>query len=755
MSAMGLSVGMNKSPSALAGSGGWQHTPPIRPNPNDPKADRFDGDRIEYVRSRWHAQDMSLIPYHRQVEENVRMILGRQWDVWSPVLGQYVDVTRWMTEDERRWRQRPVFNKLLHWFMLTHARLTENPPIITFQPSTADRVDAMLSEAMDTIFKTLWHDTEMLDNIDRLFAVLVPGGQAFLKSYVDFDKGEPTYIPEEQQDGTFLLKQQKEGQIMVDVLNPLECRGEWGSMPWHRKRWHIHRSFLTPLTVYEKWGVDVPPDTFQATNTDGTGGYLTRMLFGSGYFGAAQNKEYGQTVQGMSTEAARREGYVTVDEMWEAPTNAIPDYSDEDGGPGGRLLIVTQNKVLWDSIRPYAFRYTSPIRCFTFVNVPGRPAGTSPQEMMNPLQKTLNRGGAQILEHRNLVCNPILMIPNASGVADGQITNRPGLQVFYNAAAGAENQIHFLAPPPLSNDVWKAQEWLSSMFDELGNVTGATGETPQDDASGELLKQLRYNSDRFIGATAKRSVVELVKMVQDWIDILPSLWTEQKVLTYVGDDDIANNLTIYPEMWEGNVRIIPDMDSMIPESRTERQTRIVTMYQLGAFGPPGSPPAANALLELSKFPHMNRASAITGGTQRITAQQSMGNLARGTPALQIPVFEWYDLGIWMGVYTEFMSSPEYLKMQPPVQQEFVMMLDKLKGAQVAQQLNMLQQQAPMAALHGAVANKVQQAAGPPPGAQGPSGPPAGGHGNVPPPREGALQPSAPAPINTPNTADAK
>ena len=204
------------------------------------------------MRGRWAAQDAALLPYHRQVEENVRMVVGRHWDVWSPVLGQYVDVTRWMTEDERRWRQRPVINKLLHWFILTHARLTENPPVITFEPSTADRVDALLAEAMDTVFKTLWYDTEMLDVIDRLMAILVPGGMAFLKSRVDFDQGEPTYAPQmgpngqpvTNPDGTITLVEDKEGQIQVDVLNPLECRGEWGAHPWHRKRWHIHRSFL-------------------------------------------------------------------------------------------------------------------------------------------------------------------------------------------------------------------------------------------------------------------------------------------------------------------------------------------------------------------------------------------------------------------------------------------------------------------------------------------------------------------------------
>ena len=495
---------------------------PFRKDPST--GDSQDGDRIGLVRGRWVSQDASLLPYHRQVEENVRMICGRQWDVWSPILGQYVDVTRWMTEDERRWRQKPVVNRMMYWFMLTHARLTENPPVVTFQPETSDRIDALLAEASDTILKTIWHDVDMLEALDRLFAMLVPGGQAFLKSRVDFNAGDPDYVPIQQADGTYILQEQKSGQIAVDVLNPLECRGEWNAKPWHKKRWHIHRSFLTPLEVYETWGVKVPPDTFQVANTDGTGGYLTRMLFGSGYFGAASAKEYGATVQGMGTEAARKEGYVTVDEMWEAPTPAIPDYAQVGDSAGGRLLIVTRSEVLWDSQRPYPFRNVSPLRCFTFVNLPGRPVGSTPQEMMNPIQKTYNRGVAQFLEHRNLVTNPILLVDHASGINPGQITNAPGQQIHYNAKPGVNDPIHFLEPPPLSADVWKTQEWLENQLDFLGNLAGSTGETPSDDSSGELMKQLRYNSDRFIGATVKRSVGEIVRMIEDWMTILPTLW---------------------------------------------------------------------------------------------------------------------------------------------------------------------------------------------------------------------------------------
>jgi hypothetical protein len=42
-----------------------------------------------------------LIAYHRTIEDNVRMLAGRQWDVWSEIMGAYVDVSQYMTDEER------------------------------------------------------------------------------------------------------------------------------------------------------------------------------------------------------------------------------------------------------------------------------------------------------------------------------------------------------------------------------------------------------------------------------------------------------------------------------------------------------------------------------------------------------------------------------------------------------------------------------------------------------------------------------
>jgi hypothetical protein len=662
--------------------------PPFRANPfGDGQKDILDGKRLNFLHGLWGSQTWALQYRDRQVEENIRMLAGQQWMIFSDLLQKWVDVARFLTQDERRWRQRPVINRLLYWYMLTHARMTENPPVVTFQPATGDRSDAQLAEVMDTVFKTLWNEIGMVENVDLLMSNLIPGGASYLRSTVDPDAGPlreyrgelehegQTYQdvpyndkgePQVEFDGGMVKYGEpyryNEGKILVSVHNPLEVRSEWNNKPHHQKRWHMLRTYLTVEQVLDRWGIEVEPDT-SGEEADGAG-ELQRIMFGAGYFGAAGNKPgVGGYDHGYSRELVR------VDEFWHMPSRILPGMEETPDSPGGRLMVASKEHILFDGPRPARFKGASPIHRFDFVNLPGRPHGTSPQEMLNPIQRTYNRGVAQILEHRNLVTNPAMVIDEQSGLEEEQITNKPGLILKVNRRPGIP-AIEYAEPPQLSTDVWHIQEMLQEEMDFLGNLEGSEGTPPTRDASGELVKELRFNTDRFLGPTLRRAAITMGRVVEDWMQLLPVIWDEEKVLQYAGEDSITRTVTVLPQMFqEGKVNVAVDVESMLPEGRGERQNRIYRMYADGLLGMPGTPEARKAYFDLSRFPHMARATR-PGGVHRSTAEQENGKMVTGTPSDQIPILEWYDNMVHMWIHEEFMSSPEYLRLPPEVQTEF-------------------------------------------------------------------------------------
>ena len=722
------------------------------------KPDVLDVERIRLVRGRWDQQTSALLKRDRMIEENVRFLAGRQWDVWSNLLGQFVEPTRYLSDTERQWRQRPVVNLLQYWFMLTHARVTETPPVITFQPASADRMDANLADTMDTIFKTLWSgELEMDQRFPEAASWLIAAGEVYMETCSEYGRNAAQYMLQAPatlsmtpEDGSEAITREtggpvpysaqgnplaslvpegddygfqvpdfgqgyegeqpayvKEGTPKVRVYSPLEVRSEWGAnIPWSEKRWVICQRFLSTDQIQELYGVDVKPDTVgQAGDISGGAGYLQRMLFGAGSFGAPSRGPIGD-----DTPTGE---YVSVWSMWEKPTQSISPESEDE--PGGRLLVVTPTEVLHDSTRPYKTKGAGPIQRAQFVQMPGRAGqGSTPLEQLVPLQKTYNRGWAQMLEHRNRCTNPTLVYDFASGF-DAQMSNLPGSMVGADFTHNSQ-PAYFLAPPPLSGDVYKIQEMIFQVMFTLGGMAGAEGSPPTDDPSGELVAQLRFNSDRPV-MTAVRSLAEaLAGIGDDLVAILPTCWPVEKIIAYAGDDNVLRTIQVLPEMWDGRVNVRPDITSAVPESQPARQARLERLWMAGAFGDPLMQ-GRKIFLELANFPNMSRAFRMDGGVDRVTCERMLTEIGQGMQVGQIlqQLGPWYNYDVFLDTTRNHLAAPEFRDYDPPVQQQLALFFETLLNAKVQSAQLQASVAAPMLEAQAAVqgnAARVAQENGP-------------------------------------------
>lgn len=704
--------------------------PPMRAAPDQP--DNMDGDRCRYFTDRWHQQDDVLRPRDRQIEENIRMLCGQQWTVWNPTMQKWIDVTGWFGDPDRYWRQRPVVNRLAYWFILTHARMTENPSTVTFQPANPDRESALLADVMDTVYKTVWQTAGMDDANDMAAAWLIPCGEVYLLNRIDPNRGKlkpwvgPAMLPlqddlgqpiagEDGQpiemyaeqvpygpdgqprakllpDGSYEATGEPhyeyEGEIVTDAVSALQVRGEWSQKPWHRRRWHMMYAYTSLEDIFELFHVEVPGERESAT---GSGMELARLQHGSGWYGAAGNR------QGEGVTTFFTSGFAGVYTYWERPSAQYPETPDS---PGGRLWIGTKTMTLYDGPRNAAFPYTSPLRRYLFVNLPGRPSGTSPQEAMNPLQRQYNRGWAQIMEYRNLCVNPIGVIDNASGIRDKEIVNKPGLLITANRRPGVD-AIQYVNPPRLGEEVFRTQELLLREMKDFGNIEGAEGSAPTTDSSGELVKELRWNSDRFIGPTQRRKTVEDARLVEDQICLTRLIWDEAKVITYAGEDNVPQTVAVFPQMFEyGRVNVVPSIESALPEGRGERIKKAMDLYNMGIWGQPGvDPNASQAFLEMANFPNLKR-SAQVGGIDKTTSSQENGQLVMGAPAQMIETYEWMNHGVHLEVHEKYMSSPEFKKLDPQIKMQFALHRQVHMQYYMAEQQAQMEQQMAMAAAQG-------------------------------------------------------
>lgn len=677
--------------------------PPIRENPSE--EDGFDGERVRYGWGLWDGQTAALLQRDRQIELNVRFLCGEQDIYWSETQQQFVNIETYLTDDQRSRGTLPRMNRLVTWFVQCKARMVENPPILTFLPGP-DQIDADLAETMDVLFKAQWRDLGMTDVHDQVAAWNLCAGSAYVESRIDATTGEPQEMIGEAQvpviapDGQpipnpetgepwFLtipgipLNEQGEPQavavmgpegpqvevtgpphvtrsaLVPEVYSPLSVRGEWGEQPWHRKRWHAKRAFLTPDEVFDRYGKRVQPTALGIQVTTGTGA-LERLQFGSGYFGAVMNLWGAQTAGPMTTA----DQFVEVLCLWEAPNDATEGYAQTPDNPGGRYLCLTRNEVLWDSNRALPYPYTSPIREFRFLNVPGRPSGTTLMEFLLPIQRTYNRTWGSIQAHVQLVTNPMGLIANGSGLDATEITNQPGMKYQVNRQPGIPAW-EWLEPPTLGREVFDQLGLLLKEINDIGSLNGTDAAEPiSSDSSGKLVEELRFNSDRFIGPTMRAWVEEYGRLAEDWMVIFPVLWPTEKIIRYAGEDNVARTLSVLPMMFEGGkVNVQPDVESMLPEGRGERQAKARQLFDMGLLTGP-------EYMEISRFPNQSRFNQLSGGVERATAQQIVGKLLQGDANAVGLWHPWYTPPLHLDVLQQFIASPEYLKLGPPAQKLF-------------------------------------------------------------------------------------
>lgn len=697
--------------------------PPLRQQPTAP--DNRDQDRVRLVRERWDGQSGVLLPYHRQIEEQVRMIAGRHWEVWSEPMRRYVDVMQYMSEQEKFWLQRPTFNLLVYWFQITHARLTESPPSPIFQPATSDRLDRELADCLTPVFRTLWGETQMEEAFVRATAWLVIAGSVYIESSADFSRsaqqapqqavaesGAPDpavfdggtafddEMTEPQPMDDTASGDEYEGNLVPRVRNPLEVRAEWGAdIPWERKRWIITRSYLTLEEARSLYGVDIAP----TPDVDGSSSILQRLLFSSGYYDSSSTT-LGGMLFGSDIGGGRQ---VAIDTMWEAPSELSPET---DESPGGRLLIVAGSQVLHDSPRPYRTKCAGPIRRANFLELAGRGGfGTTPLESMIPVQKAYNRGWAQILQHRNLSTNPIKVIDSNAGIADDMPT-LPGGQIEADFSVSPQ-PVYYLTPPPLSSDVWRTQQSLLDLMRMLGSTAGAEGAPQTEDPSGELVSQLRFNSDRPVAVAARSLAQCIAGMAEDWVAILPTIWPNERTLEYAGEDEMFRNVTLTSDLWEGSVNVRPDLENARLETPESKEQRAMAKFQIGLFGPPGTPEAAAKFAEYARTAKLEGLVDPPSSVDSDMARYLMSSIAQGQPFDPSILQEWYDYGTWTRVLREHMASPEFLKHEPTTAQQFKMLWAYIQTAQIAQQQTAMQRQAPLmaeqAATQGSIARIAQ------------------------------------------------
>lgn len=251
--------------------------------------------------------------------------------------------------------------------------------------------------------------------------------------------------------------------------------------------------------------------------------------------------------------------------------------------PDGRITYMANRRIL--AQRPGCFRDFGRLPLFRFGWIPirGTPYYRTPAADAIHRQRELNRTETQLSEHSSVIAKPKVVLPFGSRVATDELTSQ-SIQVLQPTMATA-NQVRYLLPPPMSQDVYTRRETLTA---EIHGVYAVTVQevAGSSDASGRYAAIAEAESDQTVGPIIRAHNQEHADLMRCLLVLVQRYGDPEEKFFALGDDN--QELYMFQDLMfrakRSNVALVPT-DGMSSNAAIRKQ-EANTQLQLGLYGDP-------------------------------------------------------------------------------------------------------------------------------------------------------------------------
>jgi hypothetical protein len=480
----------------------------------------------------------------RQWYLNLAMYAGRQ-NVEFKTLSSSPLGAQLVTPSAPPWRSRLVVNKIRPAVRREVAKLTAQRPNFEVVPATNSDTDASAARVGEQVLASLYTDLDIDHKLRMAVWWSSICGVAYLKDYWAPEQPDP--------------RSRVTGCICVETVDPFHVfvpdlrEQELDSQPWL-----IHATTRPREWVRAVYKADV------AANVKATETLYEDVMRDGG---------------------SRAVDQVLCLEAWVRPGAhaSLPD--------GGVLTLVGGKLV--QLISGWSFRHGEyPFAKIDHVPM-GRFYGDSVVTDLVPLQRELNRTRSQLVEQKNLLGRPKGLY--ASGSLDpNKITSEPGQWIPYQAGMPKPE---FLPAPPMPGYVMEIMDRVVGDMDDIsGQHEISRGGAPPQVTAATAISYLSEQDDTMLAYTVASIERAMGRLGRHLLSHVVQYWDTPRMVRVVGPDEAFEVQQFAGSALRGNTDVRVEAGSALPTSKTARQATLIDLYKLGAFGPPGSDPAAGQQL---------------------------------------------------------------------------------------------------------------------------------------------------------------
>jgi hypothetical protein len=363
------------------------------------------------------------------------------------------------------------------------ARYIKTKPVLSAVPESSDDGSEKAAKMGDAILESLWQELGMADKYQEALWWAVICGNGYWKISWDKFAGEPieyTIGPDGKPITTPRLKDAFEeelqnaiqqgqmppqimqqikkkintGEIRIDVLSPWDVFVDPRAKTFSEAEWAICVHRLSVEEVKARYGKDLKPDAVPMAYSE---------------------------VQPLGGTDEERKSLCTLYTLYCKPCPSVQE------GRVATFAKSAEGGVLTDSKWDYPTKMM-PLVKFPGLRMPGAIYDDSVVRQAIPLQKELNKGISQVIEHRNLTIRPQFLSP--FGAIKQKLTNEPGLIINYNPMG--ELKPEPMQMPALQPYIFEHLRDIKAKIDAVFQVTAVQkGELPANLEAGVAIDLLQ------------------------------------------------------------------------------------------------------------------------------------------------------------------------------------------------------------------------------------------------------------------------
>lgn len=545
-----------------------------------------------------------------------------------------------LKSEERKNKTKRSSNYILPLYRSLLARLLMMKANITVEPTTSSDPDKSSARVAGEVLEDHWQIVNkanpllcqktggMLRVLAKVFASLLSTGKGYLLPYFNPKTQAKAVLNEEVIPGEI-------GEVETKIFTPFDVFED------RLHTFKIIQEVLPIDKIKEQYGVEVTADQLSITDPEQE---LLSILEGN-------------------SDSAKLDNACKIYSYFEIPSAKYPQ---------GRYQIITQSKVILDTVIPPEYKNRIPLFEFDYLDLLMSTFPQSAIEQIISLQEEYNYTLSRLHAYKKWFAGK-LKVPKKCKL-ETKYDDEIGQIIYYEQGFG---EPHFEAPPTSEAVNFLLQE-LARIRKDMEDIIGVhdSNMSPARDSgkSGVSIQNLNELDQSQLMPIKMGIESQLEFYCETVLDIIEAKYTEPRILNITGENLGADVMTFKGQQVKGNRRIKINLGTALPMSKSERQQFLMLLADKGYID-------RSKALELMEFGDL---AGIYISVDENAQKQEIAEMMKGIESIPQQL-DYHPTHL--KVIEDFLKGQQYKKLPPELQQIF------MKHYQIHQQYMQVEQQA--------------------------------------------------------------